>query len=44
MSINRTKRSNKQNVFKKLTELPKVVIIDGNIGVMSIGVKVGIIF
>jgi hypothetical protein len=31
-------------MYNKLTELPKVVIIDGNVGVMSIGVKVGIIF
>jgi len=44
ISIDRKKRSNKQNVFKKLTELPKMVIIDGNVCVMSIGVKVRIIF
>jgi len=42
--IDRTKWSNKQKVFKKLTELPKMVIIDGNVCVMSIGVKVLIIF
>jgi len=44
ISIDRTKQSNKQKVFKKLTELPKMVIIDGNICVMSIGMKVRIIF
>ena len=44
ISIDRTKQSNKQKVFKKLTELPKMVIIDGNVCVMSIGVKVRIIF
>jgi hypothetical protein len=31
-------------VFKKLTELSKMVIIYGNIDVMSIGVKVVITF
>jgi len=30
ISIDRTKQSNKPKVFKKLTELPKMVIIDGN--------------
>ncbi len=44
ISIDRAKRSDKQKVFKKLTELPKMVIIDGNVCVMSIGVKVCIIF
>ena len=44
ISIDRTKRSNKQKVFKKLTKLPKTFIIDGNVCVMSIGVKVLIIF
>jgi hypothetical protein len=38
------KRSNTQKVFKKLTELSKMVIIYGNIDVMSIGVKVVITF
>ena len=44
ISIDRTKQSNKQKVFKKLTKLPKMVMIDGNVCMMSIGVKVLIIF